>query len=258
MIYFVVGRAGKLKSAAKFSVCLSLAMFALLSARGLLYKNSLQALAALFLPNIAKLTSGRLWLDALSQMLLSLSLAAGVMPTFAADCATLATKKCAAIIAGANFFGCMLSSVALFTCMFGCGLFGEVTSSFSTFQAAFVVYPAAIRQMFKSRLLGNALGFAFYISLFFTAMQSALSLISPLIKSISFGSGKNLKQSAGRICVCLCLLILPFACKFRLQLINSCDFLACTIIAPILCAGECILLAGQTIFSRYKNGKGAV
>jgi SNF family Na+-dependent transporter len=237
------GGAKRISYSAKFSVALSFFLFTLVALRGLLYRNSGAALTALFLPNFAMLKSFKLWTEALAQVLLSLSLAAGVMPTFAINIGTRSVKKCAAEIISANFLWCVIASVALFTSLYGCGLFDKVTAN--GILTTFFVYPQALSQMFVNPVISDIFGGVFYISLFFTALQSATSLLSPLLKSLSAKVNKPCAREAPNLCLWLFFLSLPFAFGVRIMLMNGCDFLSCLIFAPAIAAAESVILFGK-------------
>jgi NSS family neurotransmitter:Na+ symporter len=265
LVIYIMLREEGISGGAKFSVTLSCVLFAVVALRGLLYKNSGLALSALFVPKLARLTEYKLWLEAAAQVLLSLSLAAGVMPTFAPSDGQPAAR-CAAVIIGANFFGSVLCAVALFTSLYGCGLYELVTKN--GIITTFAVYPLVLSRMFDSQILCAIFACVFYLSLFFTALQSTLSLLSPLVKSVSyyflrrvnsegcnaslgeksvggyaFERGKSemcyaFRRVTGVICAVMFALSLPFAFGGRVHLLGICDFVACLVVAPAVAVAE--------------------
>jgi NSS family neurotransmitter:Na+ symporter len=238
VLYLVLSGAFPLKSSAKFAVTLQVVLFVTLAARGLAYSNSGSALYALFVPNFNKLLSADIWAEALSQSLLSLSLAAGVMPAFGKSMPkNLSPVRAAAQILCANFLGCILSAVAMFTSLYGCGL--QVGMANGGLLFAFCVYPAAIAKLFNNAALCGIFGTLFYLSLLFTALQSTLSLLSAVTSLRPQGEASN------KFALILCTAGFIFSCAFSTKAaypaLVIADGYACLFIAPIIAAAECLL-----------------
>lgn len=243
------GGARALSKAAKVTVTVQITLFSLLAARGLLYENSSAALYALFCPDFSALASFRLWADAFGQALLSLSLAAGVMPAFGRlipdGCSPAA---CARKIVVANFAGCILSSVALFTAVYGCGLQSRVTSSGMI--TAFSVYPAAIANLFPSSVACGIFGAVFFFSLTLTALQSALSLLSALLPPLSFRLRFSARRTAGLVCLAGFFLSQVFASSSGAAAVEVGDRFANGFNALVVAAAQC------AVFSRFLFRRG--
>jgi SNF family Na+-dependent transporter len=268
VIWLILSNKIKINTTATLSVGVQISLFLLLILRGLAYNNSFQALQALFVPNISAFCSIDIWLEALFQALLSLSLAAFVMPTFALSMPQNASlKTCTAVIILANFVGCILSSMAMFLSLYGCGLKDSISRG--GLFLAFSVYPAAIVKLYKNKLICGIFGVIFYISLTFTALQSAVSLLNPAVKLISSlaklhknsankatntaskttntSSKTKIKLTETKTCGIFCLigfiLSLVFATNVAYPAITILDGYACGISAPFIAVCECALFA---------------
>jgi NSS family neurotransmitter:Na+ symporter len=236
---------------ARFVICLQVSLFLILALRGLAYSNSGTALYNLFVPKISTLSDVNLWAEALFQALLSLSLAAGVMPAFGKGMQKgTNTFLVGLVIICANFLGCLLSATAMFTSLFGCGLQGSMLSGWLF---AFCVYPVAIARLFSSKILCGIFGVIFYSTLMLTAVQSALSLLSA---SITF-KPKNLSKScfAKILCGAGFLISCIFSTKYAYPVLIISDSFACNYSYPLIAACECFALIKKDHAKINKNNK---
>jgi len=194
------GGAGSLSAAAKFTVIIPVALLLMMAARGLLYRNSGEALAALFVPDFSKLSSPELWINALGQVFFSLSVSVGIMPAFGAYLPERTNVfSCSLIIAAADFSVSVLASVVMFTTLYGCGLQAEIGQS--GIITAFAVYPVAISTLFGSNVILNAVaGVLFYTSLAMMAIQSAVSMAEAFLSPFAEKTGAKKKTLAGIFC----------------------------------------------------------
>lgn len=242
-VYIILrGGARSVSRAAKFTVVIPVVLFSVMAARGMLYDNSANALAALFLPDFTRLGSASLWADAFGQALLSMSLAAGVMPAFGeAIPVKCGIWKSAVFITCANFIGCLLSSVALFTSLYGCGLTGSISSS--GIVTAFCVYPAVLAKLFGNTVISGIFGVVFYVSLFLVALQSTLSLLTAILSPLAQTLGISRRRAAALICIAGCALSFPFATGCAKAVLEICDKYACAVNALFIAAAECIVLS---------------
>lgn len=239
LVYAVLKR-GAIASSAKISLLAQVFAFAVLAVRGLFYENSSVALTALFLPDFSCLADGSLWSDALGQALLSLSLAAGVMPAFAKKMPRGSSPAvCAFKIIAANFAGCILSSVGLFCALYGCGLFSLVTDN--GIVTAFCVYPRAIAALFPSAALSGAFGIIFYSALSLTAFQSAVSLLSAIVSAVAGNKDGAVKILCGAGFV----LSSVFATNSASVMLGVCDFTANSVNALLIAAAESLIFASR-------------
>lgn len=243
IIFFCLkGGVGRLASAAKYSVYIPVAILAVLAVRGFFYPRCGEALAALFVPRFSALASPELWFTALSQVFFSLSVAVGIMPAFGA-CLPPRTDvyKCSAIIAAADFAVSLLSSVVLFTTLYGCGLDENLTAT--GVNTAFAVYPVALTRIFGgNRPLNAAVGALFYISLALMAIQSAASMaeafLSPLAARLKIKKSRLAAIICG-ICCCFCLV---FATTAAPALVDIGDRFCNSYAVLALAFAECLMI----------------
>ncbi len=195
--------AGGIKRVAKvaaYSVYLPLLLLLFLAVRGLFYPRCGEALYALFTPDFSAFLSPELWATALSQVFFSLSVAAGIMPAFGA-CLPERTNifKCSVIISAADFCVSLLSSVVLFTTLYGNNLENSLLSG--GLNTAFEVYPVALSRLFGDcKWLSAATGCAFYLSLALMAIQSAVSMAEAALSPLAEVSGVGKKRLSAVVC----------------------------------------------------------
>ena len=201
MYFCLKGGAGSLAKAARFTVIIPMALLALIAGRGLLYENSSEALAALFIPDFSCLSRPDLWLTALGQVFFSLSIVVGIMPVYGSYLPAGANIfGCSLAVAAADFGVSALASVVLFTTLYGTGLQGAIGSS--GIITAFAVYPAALTALFGGNVALNAVaGVIFYLSLAMMAVQSAVSMLEAFVSPFSEARGKNKKPLVTKLCL---------------------------------------------------------
>lgn len=187
LMYFCLKNgADSLSKTAKFTVLIPVILLTVMAVRGLAYSNSGQALYALFVPDFSALGDAELWLSAVGQVFFSLSVLVGIMPAYGAylpDSESI--FKDSMIIALSDFFVSVLSSVVLFTTLYGCGLEGEFSSS--GIVTAFMVYPVALTQLFGAgnTVLNSIAGVLFYASLGMMALQSSASMVEAVANPLA-------------------------------------------------------------------------
>lgn len=221
------GGAKSLAASAKFTVIIPVVLLAFLAGRGLIYDNSGQALRALFVPDFSAFGNAELWLNALGQVFFSLSVMVGIMPAYGAY---LPDGTCifrdALIIASADFFVSILSSVVLFTTLYGCGLQEAVSQS--GIATAFAVYPVAITLCFGTEnvVLNSITGVLFYSSLAMMALQSSVSMVEAVIGPLSekFKAGK--KKLAAAVCAVGAAVCIVFSTPYAATALDLCDHFA--------------------------------
>lgn len=243
LAFFLTRRAGVRAALARAAVIFQAALFAVLAVRGLTYPDCPAALGSVLAVGGATLCSPGVWLSALGQALLSLSLAAGVMPSFAADMPqTLSPARASAAIIAANFFGSLLCAVATLSLAAGSG--NLTALSHSALSNALTLYPAALAHAFSNGYMCGAFGTAFYLSLTLTAFVSALSLARPAYVWASCAPVSR-RTSAFGLCAALFALCLPFALGVDFSFVDS---FCCNIVAPLTAAGElgCFLFYALT------------
>ena len=193
--------ADSLSKTAKFTVLIPVVLLTVMAVRGLIYSNSGAALYALFVPDFSALADAELWLSAVGQVFFSLSVLVGIMPAYGAYLPdNESVFKDSLIIAFSDFFVSVLSSVVLFTTLYGCGLENEFSSS--GIVTAFMVYPVALTQLFGvgNTALNCIAGVLFYASLGMMALQSSASMVeaaaNPLADKFSLDKKKLIRTIA--------------------------------------------------------------
>ncbi|MGN1372472.1 MAG: hypothetical protein ACI4VK_00320 [Candidatus Coproplasma sp.] len=214
----------------KISVCASLALFSFLAVKGL----SIGVVPF----DLSALLCGEVWAEAVGQTLLSLSLAGGVMPSFARNMHNVSLPLTAFKIIIANFIGCIFSSLSV--CPFCINLAVEGGIS-----CAFTVYPHVISCAVGGVIGRKILGVCVYGVLAAVSIHSLCSLAVPLLSHFSG------RRSAPVWVFCaLSAIVAPVLSLNECQALSCCDRVACCVTAVILAFLECIAFA-----KRYEGEK---
>lgn len=247
---FFLSKSARVRSrTARCAVIFQAAMFFVLAVRGLCFSNAGDVLLSAFRVEGALFLSGGMWLSAFGQALLSLSVAAGVMPAFAVDMPRrLSPFIASAIICTANFFGGLLAAVATLTLAGGSGVLGEVGGS--ALYNALALYPAALRYSFSDGNICGFFGCLFYLSLTATAFVSALSLARPAYVWVK-GAPVSSRTAAFVLSAALFAICLPFACGLSFAPV---DTFCCNIAAPLCALGEILCIAFPFLTARREGG----
>jgi len=242
MFFCLKGGAKSLSKAAKFTVAIPMTLLTVLAVRGLFYKNSGEALAALFVPDFSCLASPELWLTALGQVFFSLSIVVGIMPAYGSYLPEGTNIfKCSLAIAAADFFVSVLASIALFTTLYGCGLQSQIGAS--GIITAFAVYPVAISRLFGDcTALNAAAGVLFYSSLAMMAIQSAVSMLEAFLNPFSEYRGKSKKRLAAIVCLCSAPVTMIFATTSAPAVVDVSDRFINFYNVLILGIAECLII----------------
>ena len=237
------GGAGSLAKTAKFTVLIPIVLLFFFAGRGMLYPNCGEALRALFVPDFSALGDAELWLNAVGQVFFSLSVLVGIMPAYGAYLpeGTNAFRD-SIIVASADFFVSILSSVVLFTTLYGCGLQGEMSQS--GIVTAFMVYPAAITVLFGAgnTALNSIVGILFYCSLAMMALQSSVSMIEAVANPLSEKFSLNKKKIVGVICAVGAVVSILFATPVASAVLDIADHFLNYFNILILGVAECLVI----------------
>ena len=250
------GGAGSLSRTAKFTVMIPLALLFFLAVRGLLYENSGEALYALFVPDLTALGDAELWINAVGQVFFSLSVLVGIMPAYGAYLPEKTNVfRDSLIIAFADFFVSILSSVVLFTTLYGCGLQGEISQS--GIVTAFMVYPAAIALVFGEGnvILNSIVGVLFYLSLGMMALQSSVSMVEAAANPLAEKFGLNKKKLVGILSAVGAGICIVFATPVAACALDIADHFANYFNILILGIAECVILG---IYAKPVNLAGEI
>lgn len=237
------GGARSLSKIAKFTVIIPVLLLAFMAGRGLLYENSGEALYRLFVPDFSRLSDGGLWINAMGQAFFSLSILVGVMPAYGAYLPEGTNIfRDSLVIAAADFSVSILSSVVLFTTLYGCGL--EESISSSGIETAFAVYPVAITRIFgiNGGVANGIAGILFYLSLAMMALQSSVSMIEAALNPLSEKLKIEKKKIAAVICIGGGAVCLIFSSKNAAAALDISDHFANYFNILILGVSECAVL----------------
>ena len=236
------GGAKGISKAAQFTVIIPVILFSAMAIRGLFYSNSGVALAKLFTPDFSCLLNPIMWLSALGQVFFSLSVAVGIMPAYGSYLPEGTNIfSCSLLIAAADFFVSILSSVVLFTTLYGCGL--EAFIGESGIITAFKVYPVAITKLFGANTSLNAVvGVLFYLSLAMMAVQAAVSMLEAFLNPFLEYTGKSRTKLSLSVCGLGAIFGLFFATDGAVTAVNLSDKFVNFYNVLILAIAECLLI----------------
>ncbi len=227
--FFLLKRGAKaLSYSGKASVILSLATFACLAAAGVFRGGIFSSFS------LSALCGGAIWSDALGQALLALSLAAGVMPSLAKTLPqSFSVPRTAFKIIAANFAGCMLAMCATLP-------FVAVFPSTVGVNCALEVYPQVVFALFKNAWSARLVGAALFLVLTLVAVHSLCSLALPFV------SAARIKFAFAPLAFCLSAAALyPLFSAHNLQILSSCDRMACSVNAVAIAFAECLFFASR-------------
>ena len=245
-VWFVLrGKRSYLSRTGVVSVVGSLSLFLVLAVAVLVKGGSI---AAVFRFKVSDFASGGLWADALGQALLALSLAGGVMPTFARSFGKdFSVAPAAAKIIAANLAGCLLSAVAVLALSVPVPEGGGVT-------VALTLYPEIIASAFSHTVLRRIFGVLFFAVLWLVALQSACSLFSPVIGL----AGDNRRLLTVTALCLLSLILLPLFGACNGSAMSAADRMACSVNAVILALLECFIFNSPRNMRRLTRNFGKI
>ena len=214
----------------KASVFLSLAMFLCLAVAGAARGNGFLSF------EVGKLAGGAIWVDALGQALLALSLAAGVMPDYARGRgADFSPVKTALAVTAFNFIGCVLATFATLP-------FVAVFPRTVGINCALEVYPQVIFAVAGGGFVARILGFFLFAVLALVGVQSLCSLALPAVDRVAplFKRGR---PSAALLFCAAALISAPVFLYDGLQPLAALDRMACSVNAVFIALAECAFCA---------------
>ena len=170
--------------------------------RGLTLPGAIEGISYYLTPDFSKLWNARIWLAAYSQVLWSLSLAGGIMITYASFLPKKTDLTNSAIITGLADSGVsFLAGFAVFSILgylavsTGAGVEGVVKVGP---ELAFIAYPTAISLLpFAAALFG----LIFFIALFAFGITSSLSMAEPLPVGMNDKWKVSREKAVGIICL---------------------------------------------------------
>lgn len=239
------GKGKRIAFTGALSVAGSLIFLALLAIAVLVRGGSI---AKVFAFRLTDLLSGGLWSDALGQSLLALSLAGGVMPTFARSFdADFCVTKCAAKIIAANLAGCLLAAVATLSLPITVPEGSGVT-------VALTIYPQVLHSAFASGAIRRVFGTLVFASLWLVALQSTCSLLSPVINL----AGEEKRNAAVTVACLISLILLPVFAANDCVAMRAVDRMVCSVSAVLIAFLQCLAFSSRRNIIQLKRDCGAL
>ena len=212
----------------KVSVTLSLTLFCCLAVAGAVRGGAFSSL------DIARLASGGIWIDALGQSLLALSLAAGVMPSYAKTLPDgTAPVRAALKIVVANFIICMLATLSILP-------FSVTFSDTVGVTCAINAYTQVISALCSGGAGARVFGTVLFAVLTAVAVHSLSSLAFPFMSA----AGTKIKCAPLLFCILAACLVPVFMCN-GMRVLSVCDKIACSVNAVAIAAMESFLMCKE-------------
>lgn len=209
----------------KFMIPTLLVMFTIVVIYSATLSGASVGLDAFFKPQWDQISNPDIWLAAYSQIFFSLSIASGIMLTYASYTPDNSDLNTNGLLTG---FG--NSTIEI---MAGIGVFGALgflaqANGVSIEEVAqggpglvFAIYPQILNEL--PAIIGNVVAVLFYLSLFFAAFSSLISLVEPVIASVvgKFGISRN--KAANIIIGTLTILSLLITTQSGLYILDIID-----------------------------------
>ena len=206
---------GVQKGIARFSkifIPLLVVLFIALVIRALFLPGAVDGLNALFTPDFAALTDPAVWIAAYGQIFFSLSIAFGIMITYASYLKKKTNLTGAGLVVGfSNSAFEILAGIGVFAALgFMAVAQGTQVSEVadSGIGLAFMAFPTLISQMPG----GGIFGFAFFACLVFAGLSSLISIVQVPIQAVreKFGLGNRASTwLIGGIMAVISILLMP-------------------------------------------------
>ncbi len=224
----IKGAPRTLSASGKVSVTLSLVLFCALAVAGVVRGGAFSSL------DIACLAQGGIWIDALGQSLLALSLAAGVMPTYAKTLPESSPSWSAALkIVVANFVICMLATLSILP-------FSVTFSRTVGVKCALNAYSQVISALFSGGAGANIFGALLFAVLTAVAVHSLSSLAFPALSAVA----SKIRFAPLISCVVAACLAPLFVCN-DMRVLSVCDKIACSVNAVAIAVAEGLFFLSQ-------------
>ena len=206
-------------------------------------KGALQGLVVYLKPDFSLLATPQVWLDAFSQIFFTLSLAFGIMITYASYLPRkVDIVKDALIISIGNCAFSFLAGFAVFgTLGYMAHTTGQPVSEVvkESIGLAFVTYPKAISLM---PAFANLFGIVFFSSLVIAGLSSAISLVEAFTSAVVDKFHYRRKTVVSVVCVTGFLGSIIFATKSGLFLVDIVDHFITHYGLVIIGIMECVLI----------------
>lgn len=224
----IKGSPRTLSVSGKLSVILSLALFATLAVAGVIRGGAFSSF------DFSRLARVDIWLDAIGQALLALSLAAGVMPSYAKTLPQGSSSAVAALkIVVANFVGCMLATLSVLP-------FSVTFSRTVGVTCAINAYSQVIFALFSGGAGARVFGTVLFAILTVVAVHSLSSLAFPALSR----AAEKFRCAPLVFCIAAACLAPVFTVDNMLVL-SICDKIACSVNAVAIAVAEGLFFLSQ-------------
>lgn len=209
--YSIRNGASSVGKIVKYTVFLPVVCLLIMAVKGFTMKGAGEGMKALMVPDWSALANPSLWVDAVGQVFYSLSIMMAIMfayGSFLKDDSNIVADGL--IIAFSDFIISFLSSVVLFTTMYGVGMSTSDMSD-SGIGTAFFIYPTAIVNLSSNGIVNALFAFVFYFCLCTLAIDSAFSITEGVSTAIADKFHLPKKKTTITICLISGLLSIWFA-----------------------------------------------
>lgn len=251
ILYKGVQRIGKVVA---LTVPIPTILLLILTIRGITLPGAIDGLNYYLTPDFSQLTNVNVWLSAYAQVFFSLSLAQGIMITYASYLkkkSDITNNACIAAFAdaGTSFFAgfAVFSIVGYLASTQGVGI---QNLGIAGPELIFITYPTAISLLPTAAVL---FGIVFYIALLTFGIDSAFSMIEPMTTSIHQKWHISKTKSTAILCSIGFLLSLFFTAGNGLYLIEIIDHFIAEFGLVTIGLLECIFLGWLVPISFFRN-----
>jgi len=253
ILYKGVGRIGKIVA---LTVPIPTVLLIILTIRGLTLPGAMEGISYYLTPNFSVLTNANVWLAAYAQVFFSLSLAQGIMITYASFLKRKSDITNNAFIisladAGTSFLAgfAVFSVVGYLAMTQGIGI-DSLGTQIAGPNLTFITYPTAISLLPFAAFF---FGFIFFIALLTFGIDSAFSMIEPISSGLN-GKWKITKAKAtGIMCIAGFSLSLLFSAGNGLHLLEIIDHFIANFGLVMIGLMECIVLGWFFALPKLRN-----
>jgi len=251
ILYKGVGRIGKVVA---ITVPLPTILLIILTIRGLTLPGAMEGISYYLTPNFSALLNHEVWLAAYAQIFFSLSLAQGIMITYASflpkksDITNNAFMTSLAD-AGTSFLAGFTVFSVIGYLAFSRGT-GIESLGISGPHLTFITYPTAISLL---PFAAAFFGIIFYIALLTFGVDSAFSMIEPITSSVNTKWGFSKTKATGIVCLVGFFASLIFATGSGMYWLEIIDHFVANFGLVVIGLVECIVLGWIFKLSRVRE-----
>ncbi|UCD13524.1 MAG: sodium-dependent transporter [Thermoplasmatales archaeon] len=253
ILYKGVGRIGKVVA---ITVPLPTILLILLTIRGLTLPGAIEGISYYLTPNFSRLFDINVWLSAYAQVFFSLSLAQGIMITYA----SFLKKKSditnnAFIISLADAGTSFLAGFTVFSVVgylaFSQGIsIPDLGLRIAGPNLTFITYPTAISLLPFAAVF---FGMVFYIALLMFGIDSAFSMIEPITVGVNKKFKISKAKATGVICIVGFFASLLFATGSGLHWLDIVDHFVANFGLVMIGLVECLILGWMFKLSKIRD-----